>query len=117
VKKKRVATNPLPRWRVAVDAQVKDVSALGRARLQLDRGKNSSNFIFWHPRVANEASYVGTPGAVSVSNVASESDCFDTLMLLVATEMIKSAALLKSLGVEKITPASGTDEILSGHLE
>jgi hypothetical protein len=31
--------------------------------------------------------------------------------------MIESEALLKSLGIEEITPASGTDKVLRGHLE
>jgi hypothetical protein len=84
----------------------------------LDRVKNSSDLIFWHPRVSNEAPYVGTPGAAGVSNLTSHSYCLDTFVLVVAaTEMIESAALLKSLGIEKITPASGTDEVLRGPLE
>jgi hypothetical protein len=118
VKIKRAPPDPFPRGRVAVDAQAEDVSAVRRARPHMGRGKNSSNLIFWHPRVLNEAPYVGTPGAASVSNLTSHSHCLDTFVLVVAaTEMIESAALLKSLGIEEITPASGTDEVLRGHLE
>ena len=118
MKKKRATSDPFPRWRVAVDAQAEDVSAVWRTRPHLDRVKNSSDLIFWHPRVSNEAPYVGTPGAAGISNLTSHSYCLDTFVLVVAaTEMIESAALLKSLGIEEITPASGTDEVLRGHLE
>lgn len=73
-----------------------------------------------HPQkglLCNLASYISTPIAVSVSDLPGGSNYFDASILLAVTGIVTRAALLKSLGVEEITPASSTNKLSGVHLE
>lgn len=79
---------------------MEDVAPVWRARLHMGGDKISSNLIFWHPRVFNEAPYVGTPGAGSVSDLTGHS-YFPDIFVLAVAEMIEMQHSSKALVLKK----------------